>query len=170
MNLTDSINILEVMWVGVATFGLIYGMVLRSDAQRDVEARHVSGMNSGREDIAHLLVMTATLLSLGLFIGLLCGFAAMTIPSPRVTRPMSYVIQAGLISQLSTVAFTLFYKQRVRRRVLKRDMENEAIRVLAAAKLAAESLDANTEAIAANTVATEAATEAIQGQGEGGGN
>jgi hypothetical protein len=164
VNITRTINVVEVLWVAGAAFGLMYGLLVRRDAMIDVQARHDAQMNSGRETLARLLVVTSSLLSYALFIFLLVGIGAMMMPGDPRTTPMSYVLQLMLVSAEWAVTASLYYKQRVRTRVLLDDMKSEALRVAAAALVAAENLAANTQALVDNTIATEAATEAIQGQ------
>lgn len=171
MNLTATVNAVEVVWVAIALFGLSYGLMVRRDAMIDVRARHEAQMNHGRETLARLLVVTSSLSSYALFIFLVVGLGSMLIPGNPQTTPASYVLQFLLVSAECAIAYSLYYKQTVRTRVLLDDMNSEALRIAAAALVAAESLQANTDALQRNseileenTVVTEAATEAIQGQ------
>lgn len=160
--LIDTVSPIEAFAVIVAVIGMVYGLKIRRDAVLDVEARHVGRLNSGREELARLLVITSSLLTFSMACFLLVGLSAsISGPNPHA-RPSSYFIQAALVLAESSVAATLWYKQRVRRRVLLRDMESDEVRLMAAALLAAEQLAANTDAIQANTDATVAATDALQ--------
>lgn len=162
MRITTTINIVEVVWFVVALFGLFYGIKVRQDAVTDVAVRHAAGVNSGRQELAQLLVATSSLLCFAFAVWLLCGLLAMMVPSPPSTTPLSYVIQFGLVAAEVALAYMLFHKQTVRRRVLIRDMASDAVLHRAAADLLRMEQRANTEALIANTTATEAATHALQ--------
>lgn len=162
IHITSRINLIEVAWVAVALFGLFYGVKVRGDAVKDVAVRRAAGINSGRQDLAQLLVVTSSLLSFAFSVWLLCGLLAMMVPSRPVTSPVTYLIQAGLVWSEIALAYMLYYTQKVRRRVLLRDMNSDAVRARAASAVAALEQRANTDALVANTAATEAATQALQ--------
>lgn len=163
IHITSRINMVEVVWVVVATFGLFYGLRVRHDALLDVRARHVAKINSGREEIARLLMVTTSLSTYAFSVWLICGGLAMLIPS-ATTSPIGYMIQAGLVSAEVAIAYSLYYMQKVRRRVLLRDMNSAEIRKRAAADLDSLERKAQTAASVAQTAATEAQTAATQAQ------
>ena len=66
MHLTSTIDIFELVWVVVALFGLVYCLSIRSEATRDLVARQTAGINSGRQELAQLLVTTSTLTAFAL--------------------------------------------------------------------------------------------------------
>lgn len=86
-------------------------------------------MNHGREDIARLLVVTSSLMTFAFVIFLCGGFLSWTIPNVAVTSPVSYFIQAALVSAEVALAFVLWYWQRVRSRVFERDRIAEQARL-----------------------------------------
>lgn len=174
MQITRTLNIVELWWIVIATLGFGYGLLLRRDARLDIAARKVAEQltgvqpNGGIADIAHLLVVSSTLASVALAMFLAAGLVAATVPSPAVTSPFSYFIQAMLVVAESTISGMLWYQQRVRRRVLQRDAQSEALRKEADRLLAhdltersitsREELRASTDAL---VQATEAATDAL---------
>ncbi len=179
MQISRTVTVIELAWIAIAAFGLFYGLLLRSDARKDVAARKLAGVNSGREELAALLVVTSTLTTYAFLGFLLAGLLAATVPSRAVTPLAVYVLQAFLISGQASLAVMVWHKQRVRRRVFNRDMADrelrrtaesvlataEAKRLATAAELIAERQEHNTAALEANTIATEAATEAMENGG-----
>lgn len=162
MLLTGTIDIFEVVWVAVAVFGLFYCLSVRSDAKQDLRARHAAGVNSGREELAQLLVITTSLTAFAFTVWLACGLLLFTVPASLATSPSGYVVKVGIIAAEIAIALAQFFKQRVRRHVLLRDMRSDAIQAAAAALLASQERQQNTQALLANTAATEAATHALQ--------
>lgn len=159
MHLTSTITLIEVAWITIAIAGLIYSLRLRHDAIEDVRARHENGTNSGREDLANMLVTTAALNAAGFAAFLLAGGVAMLIPSSRPFAPRSLAIQLLLVGAELAMAASVWHKQRVRQRVFDRDRVAEMERLAAAASLAAEHIDLNTAAVLENTAATMENTE-----------
>lgn len=162
MYLTSTIDVFEAVWVAVAVFGLFYCLAIRFDAQKDLVARVAAGINSGREELARLLVTTTTLSAFAFIIWLVCGLLLWTEPPVLTVTPFGYVVKVGIIASEVAIAAVQFIKQRVRRRVLMRDMASKQIRDAAAAKLAREEQQQHTNALLANTSAVEAATHAMQ--------
>ncbi len=165
MQLTETVSVAELAWVLVGIFGLFYGLLVVHDAVIDVRVRRSAGLNHGREQIAQLLVVTSSLLVYVFVIFLAAGGLSMTIPTPGVVRPAAHVIQAFFVSVEVALAFMLFYKHRVRRRVFNRELADQDLRAAAAVELARVELEHNTVALEANTAATEAATDAMQNGG-----
>lgn len=166
MRLTNTINLIEALWVLTALSGLVYSLKLRHDARQDVAARHLSGTNSGREDLAQMLVTTAALNAIGFLGFLLAGLVAMTIPSSPAITPRSYGIQLLLVGAQLAMAVSVWHKQRVRTRVFVRDRDAEIARLAVVAELATEHLDLNTEALGQLTDATREHTQTLRGQDE----
>lgn len=165
MYLTRTIDVFEAVWVAVAVFGLWYCLMIRFDAQKDLVARLAAGINSGREELARLLVTTTTLSAFAFIIWLVCGLLLWTEPPVLPVAPYGYLIKVGIIASEVAIAAVQFLKQRTRHRVLVRDMGSKQVRDAAAAKLAREEQQQNTEALVANTTAVEAATRAVQNNG-----
>lgn len=178
MQLTDRTSIFEVIWVVVGLWGLYQALTLRHDAQRDVQARVESGSNSGKEDLATMLVTTTGLKAAAFAIFLFAGVAAAATLNPPVIRPASAFIQSLLIGGHLLLARSLHYQQQVRQRVFERDVRAEAKRLSdeaehvaqeaarvsdAAARVSANMTD-NTEALHDLTAATTAATASSQSQ------
>lgn len=166
--LSRTVDTYEFVWVAVAVFGLFYCLLIRSEAEKDLIARHAAGINSGREELAKLLVTTSTLSAIAFIIWLVCGLLLWTEPPVMARTPYGYVVKIGIISSEVAIAAVQFIKQRVRRRVLLRDMKSKATREAAAAALASqdqqehtEALNRSTVAIDRNSVITEAVTHAL---------
>lgn len=162
LHLSPTINLLELVWVVIAVAGLTYSLKLRHDAKLDVKARHLDGTNSGKEDLAKMLIVTASLNAFGFLAFLLAGGGAMLIPSSRATTPRSYAIQLLLIAAQIAMAASVWHKQRVRTKVFIRDRENEILRLAAVASVAADHLDQNTQALAELTDATRENTDVLR--------
>jgi len=164
MQLTNRVTALEVAGVLVALFGLAYGLRVVRDATKVLRVIREEGDSEGEglEDIARLLVVTASILVFVFFIFLVSGGLSMTIPTPEIVTPVAYVLQGLSLSVRIVLAYMLFYKHRVRYRVLRRDMADKELRAAAESALAALQLEQNTAALEANTTATEAATLAME--------
>jgi|GEM_PF-1876662 len=162
MQLTSHVTVLELAGLFVALFGLAYGIRVVLDAKVVLRVIRDEGDSEGLEDIARLLVITASILVVVFVIYLVSGGLSMTIPTPQIVTPVAYVTQGlSLIARIA-LAYMLFYKHRVRYRVLKRDMADKELRAVAELAVAAE-LEQNTAALEALTRATEGATDAING-------
>ena len=160
MHITNSVTALELVGVLVALFGLAYGLRVVRDARVVLRVIREEGDSEGLEDIARLLVVTASILVFVFVIFLVSGGLSMTIPTPEIVTPVAYVIQGLSLFARIALAYMLFYKHRVRYRVLRRDMADKELREAAELAVAAH-LEQNTAALEANTMATEAATEAM---------
>ncbi len=147
----STINFIESIWIALAVFGVFYSWKLRRDARADVLARHASGINAGRETLAKLLVVTASVLLYVFSVFLLAGLLAAAIPSPAVTSPESYVIQFMLVSVEAALAWMAYYKQHIRHGVLVRDMNSEALRKEAESRVDLDEMIANTHELKQNT-------------------
>lgn len=173
MHITSTLNLIEAWWVLGSFIGLGYGLYLYYEARKDVLARQLLGINHGTQDVARLVVVTSILASFALFTFLVAGLLAASIPTSRRITPMSYFIQALLVLGHDAIVVSLWYQERVRRRVLRRDMQNATVRQQAEETAAAqqakelaersnESRDRLTTATEGLTHATEAATIAMQ--------
>ena len=162
MQLNNRVTLLELAGVLVALFGLAYGIRVVRDATKVLRVIRDEGDSEGLEEIARLLVVTASILVFVFVTYVVSGGLSMTIPTPEIVTPVAYVTQGLSLLARVALAYMLFYKHRVRYRVLKRDMADKELR--AAAELAmADQLEQNTAALEALTVATAGATEAING-------
>ncbi len=135
MQITETVSVVELAWVIVGVFGLFYGLRVVYDAVIDVRVRRSAGLNHGREQIAQLLVVTSSLLVYVFVVLLVAGGLSMTIPTPGIVRPAAHVIQAFFVSVEVALAFMLFYKHRVRRRVFNRELADQDLRDAAAAEI-----------------------------------
>lgn len=162
MERSSVIQVLTVLWVFIAAVTLPYALFIAHDAWLDVRARSIGRLNHGRETLARLLVVTSSLCSVAFLIFLLVGLYALS-PYSRVDGPWrGLVVPSALVLAEAVLGAMLIYKQRVRKRVLTEDINSEAVRVAAAALLAAESLAANTEALQRNSDVVEENTVALQ--------
>jgi hypothetical protein len=151
MQVTDTLSVFEVVWIVISGLTLPYGLRLTYDAHMDVRARLRAGINGSLGELAHLLVITSALTSFAFFVFLVCGLIAATIPSSPY-RPLTYVIVTGLILAESALSVALIYKQRVRRRVLIRDMAAEEAKLEAEIAANRAALEDNTQAVTENTL------------------
>ncbi len=165
MQLTRTITVLEVVSVVVALVGLVYGARVVRDATKVLRVIRVEGDSQGLEEIAKLLVVTTSILVFVFVLFLVAAGLSLTIPTPEIVTPAAYVRQLLFVLVGIALAYMLFYKHRVRQRVLSRDMADKDLREAATLELARVQLEQNTVALEANTTATEAATDAMHNGG-----
>jgi len=164
MQVSNSVTVLELAGLFVALFGLAYGIRVVLDAMKVLRIIREEGDSEGLEDIARLLVVTASILVLVFVTYVVSGGLSMIIPTPKIVTPVAYVTQGLSLFARIALAYMLFYKHRVRHRVLKRDMADKELRAAAELAVAAQ-LEQNTVALEANTTATDAATDVMQNGG-----
>jgi hypothetical protein len=154
-------------WILSSAYYMMYSLFVRNDGMRDVQARHEMGINTGRERLAQLVVTMGTYKAWAFGIWLLCGlyFAYEITPWGReeVHGPWrNLIIPVCLIVGQQLIGRSLLRFHTERKRVLDTDRQHEQQRLLAAARVTAQSLDNNTAALNSLTDATNAVTDTMQ--------
>jgi hypothetical protein len=156
---------LIITWIGVSAVAVIYAFIVRIDAQKDLDARHLAGTNSGKEILAKLVRTMGTLKIIAFTTWLLTGLYAISPWSLNAEGPIwrRLIFPIGMNIGLVCVAASLFLFQHERKRVLVRDTasELERLRRLAAVERDLESRDALTAATNGLAQATREQTEAL---------
>jgi hypothetical protein len=162
---------LIISWIVLSLVFTVYGIFVRIDAQKDIDARHLSGTNSGKEILAKLVRRMGTLKIIAFSTWFLTGLYAISPWSLQATGPpwRRLIVPLGMNIGLVAIGTSLITFQRERRRVLIKDtaIEFERLHQIELAKVQAaqddiQSRNALTAATADLAQATKDQTEVLQ--------
>lgn len=157
---------LIVLWILFSIAGIGYAAYVAIDAQKDIDARHTIGINSGREILARLVRTMGRLKLFAFCIFFLCGIYAISPWSLNSTGPpwRRMIIPTGLVLGQGAIVLSLINFQRERKRVLDRDTRDALAHKRAEDRARVEAAQQQIESRDALTAATTDLAQATRDQ------